>query len=137
MLLQHIMFGWACLALFFVLVAIGSLFARRVAGKQTKEIAIAIFDFSAGQAEGRQMQRVLTEALSGAATDAEFERRFKAAICAATGLEVEDSWAWLGRSLMEYRQANEFDPSPRQLAERFLADIPRRYKFKEITPNLT
>jgi len=32
---------------------------------------------------------------------------------------------------MEYRQTAEFAPSSRTLAERFLPDIPRRYKLKE------
>ena len=129
------MFGWACLALLIVLTAMGGLFTRKGAGKDTKETPKALFDFSAGQVEGRQMQKVLREALAGTTTDAEFEQRFKAAINAATGLEAEETWGWLGRSLMEYRRANEFDPSPRQLPERFLTDIPRRYKLKETAPN--
>ena len=32
---------------------------------------------------------------------------------------------------MEYRQVGEFEPSSRILAERFLSDIPHRYKLKQ------
>ena len=129
-MLQNIMFWWACLALLITIMAMGGLLTRKGVGKNTGETPKPFLDFSAGQLEGREMQNVLTKALSGARTDAEFEQQFRAAIEAATGLEAETSWAWLGRFLMEYRQANEFEASPLQLAERFLADIPRRYDLK-------
>ncbi len=132
MLLQNIMFWWACLALLITIVAMGGILTRKGVDKDTGETPKAFLDFSAGQLEGREMQNVLTKALSGARTDAEFEQQFKAAIEAATGLEAETSWAWLGRFLMEYRRANEFESSPRQLARRFLADVPRRYNLKDI-----
>ena len=132
MLLQNIMFCWACLALLAALVAVGGLLTRKGVDKDTGQTAKALFDFSAGQLEGRQMQKVLSDALSGAGTDAEFEQNYKVAIEAVTGLEAETFWAWLGPFLMEYRQANEFVASPRQLAGRFLADIPRRYNLKDI-----
>ena len=131
MLLQNIMFWWACLALLAIIVAMGGLLSRKSAQKGVEDTPKAFFDFSAEQLEGREMQKVLTDALSGAGTDAEFEQQFKAAIEAATGLEAETSWAWMGRFLMEYRRASEFEASPRQLAERFLADIPRRYNLKD------
>lgn len=131
MLLQNIMFWWACLALLITIVAMGGVLTRKGVDKNTSEPPKPLLDFSAGQLEGREMQNVLTKALSGARTDAEFEQQYKAAVEAATGLEAETSWAWLGRFLMEYRQANEFEASPLQLAERFLADIPHRYNLKD------
>lgn len=131
MLLQNIMFWWACIALLITIVAMGGVLTRKGVDKNTGETPKPLLDFSAGQLEGREMQNVLTKALSGARTDAEFEQQYKAAVEAATGLEAETSWAWLGRFLMEYRQANEFEASPLQLAERFLADIPHRYNLKD------
>ena len=134
MLLQNIMFWWACLALLIAIVATGGLLTRKGVDKDTGQTPKSFFDFSAGQLEGREMQKVLFDALSGAGTDAEFEQHYKVAIEAVTGLEAETSWAWLGPFLMEYRQANEFEASPRQLAARFLADIPRRYNLKDVPP---
>ena len=75
MLLQNIMFCWACLALFAALVAVGGLLTRKGIDKDTGQTAKALFDFSAGQLEGRQMQKVLSDALSGGGTDAEFEQQ--------------------------------------------------------------
>ncbi len=83
------------------------------------------------------MQRVLTSALLSSETDADFERAFRNGITPATGLEAELSWAWLERTLMEYRRGSEFEPSPRKMAERFLADIPRRYYLKAAAPEQT
>ena len=134
MLLQNIMFWWACLALLIAIVAMGGLLTRKGVDKDTGQTPKSFLDFSAGQLEGREMQKVLSDALSGAGTDAEFEQHYKVAIEVVTGLEAETSWAWLGRFLMEYRQANEFEASPRQLAARFLADIPRRYNLKDVSP---
>ena len=135
MLLHNIMFGWAILVFLIAIATLAGLLTHKskiVAS--TQEPPKTIFDFSAGQVEGRQMQKVLTEALSGSATDAEFEKNFRAAIQSETGLDAETSWAWLGRFLMEYRQGSEFEASPRRLAERFLADIPRRYQLKDVPP---
>ena len=134
MLLHNIMFGWAILAFLIVIAALAGLLTHKSKGEATQEPPKAIFDFSAGQVEGRQMQKVLTEALAGSATDAEFENNFRAVIQSETGLDAETSWAWLGRFLMEYRQGSEFEASPRKLAERFLADIPRRYQLKDVPP---
>lgn len=125
-----IMFCWGILALLVVIAATVGLFTHKGTSKSTQEPTKALFDFSAGQEEGKQMQRVLTASLSESETDNEFERAFKRAVGITTGRDEETAWAWLGRFLMEYRQANEFEPSPRRLAERFLQDIPRRYKLK-------
>ncbi len=88
-------------------------------------------DFSANQEEGRQMQARLAEALAGSATDAEFEQKFRDALDSVTKSENEMAWAWLERSVAEYRRGAEFEPSARILAARFLADIPRRYRLKD------
>ncbi len=90
----------------------------------------ALLDFSANQEEGRQMQARLAEALAGSATDAEFEQKFRDTLDLVTGSEDEMAWVWLERSVAEYRQGNEFEPSSRMLAARFVADIPRRYRLK-------
>ena len=102
MLLQNIMFWWACLALLIAILAMGGLLTRKVVDKDTGQTSKSFLDFSAEQLEGREMQKVLSDALSEAGTDAEFEQHYKVAIEAVTGLEAETSWAWLGRFLMEY-----------------------------------
>jgi len=73
MLLHNVMLGRAILALLLAIAAGIAVVTRRHAGEGAEEPPKAIFDFSAGQVEGRQMQEVLTEALSRSATDAEFE----------------------------------------------------------------
>lgn len=135
MLLHTVMFCWALLALVIVAACVFGLLTHR--GPQRKgeeapeEAPKALFDFSGGREEGRRMRTALGEALAASDTDDEFERRFKLVVHSATGIDTELTWAWLGRSLMEYRQADEFAPSSRVLAERFLRDIPRRYKLEE------
>ena len=77
------------------------------------------------------MQALLTEVLADSQTDAEFEKNYKKASQAVNGLDAEMAWAWLCRTLMDYRKANEFETGTRDLAERLLEDIPRRYQFKD------
>jgi hypothetical protein len=141
MLLNTVMLYWAILALVIVAACFLGLLTHR--GPQTEgeeapggeapggEAPRPLFDFSGGRDEGRRMQKALGEALAESDTDAEFERRFKLVVRASTGIDTELTWAWLGRSLMEYRRADEFAPSSRALAARFLRDIPRRYHLEE------
>ena len=133
MLFQTVMFYWAILAFVIVAACFYGLLTHQgpVQDQAAAETPKALFDFSGGRDEGRQMQNALAEALAASQTDAEFERRFRLVILSATGVDIELTWAWLGRSLMEYRRAGEFDPSSRVLAERFLRDIPRRYQLEE------
>jgi len=130
MFLSEIMQVWGIVVLLLSGAAFALLLTRRREADGTRPPRRALLDFSANQEEGRQMQARLSEALAGAATDAEFEQKFRDALDSVTGSEDEMAWAWLERSLAEYRQGNEFEPSARMLAERFLADIPRRYRLK-------
>lgn len=122
--------GWAVMALLLSGAAFVLLLTRKREADGTRPLRRALLDFSANQEEGRQMQARLTEALAGSATDAEFEQKFRDALDLVTGSEDEMAWAWLERSLAEYRRGNEFEPSARMLAARLLADIPRRYRLK-------
>jgi len=135
MLFQTVMFYWALLALVIVAACFFGLLTHKAPPGETEEAPEeapkAIFDFSGGREEGRRMQKALGEALAESDTDDEFERRFKLVVRSSTGIDTELTWAWLGRSLMEYRRADEFAPSSRALAERFLRDIPRRYTLEE------
>ena len=134
-MLNTVMFYWALLALVIVAACFLGLLTHRGPQRETEEAPEearkAVFDFSGGREEGRRMQKALAESLAESHTDDEFERRFKVVVHSATGLDTELTWAWLGRSLMEYRRADEFAPSSRALAERFLRDIPRRYALGE------
>ena len=134
MLFQTVMFYWALLALVIVAACFFGLMTHKASPGETEEAPEeapkAIFDFSGGREEGRRMQKALGEALAESHTDEEFERRFKLVVRSATGLDTELTWTGLRRSLMEYRRADEFAPSPRALAGRFLNDIPRRYKLE-------
>lgn len=140
MLLNTVMLSWAILALVIVVACFLGLLTHQGSQKDEeapeRETPRALFDFSGGRDEGRRMREALREALAASATDDEFERRFKLVVRASAGIDTELTWAWLGRSLMEYRRADEFTPSSRILAERFLSDIPRRYHLEEepVTP---
>ena len=128
MLLHMIMFCWALLGFSAITATVVSLLTHKEAHKTQQPSSW--LDFSEGQVEGERMQQILTKALYETVTDLEFERKFRAEVQGMTGLDTEVSWAWLGRVLMEYRQGSEFDASSRRLAERFLADVPRRYSLK-------
>lgn len=126
MALSTIMFCWAVIALLLGLACVWVVLTKR----RTEVPFLALNDFSEGREEGRRMQALLRDALSGTETDGEFEARFRQSDVRDGG-ESEWTWAWLGRFLMEYRRADEFGPSSRTLATRFLEDIPRRYRLQE------
>jgi|GEM_PF-2013748 len=137
MLLRTVMFYWALLALAIVAACVLGLLTHRGPQGEKEEVEHTpkpLFDFSGGRDEGRRMQKALGEALADSQTDGDFEHRFKLVVRSSTGLDTELTWAWLGRSLMEYRRADEFAPSSRILAERFLRDIPRRYALDAEPP---
>jgi len=136
MALHTVMFYWSLLALVIVAACFIGLLTHGGPQKEEEGVAEApkaLFDFSGGRDEGRRMQAALREALAASHTDDEFERRFKLVVRSATGLDTELTWTLLGRSLMEYRRADEFAPASRLLAERFLHDIPRRYQLEAET----
>ena len=127
---QAIMQVWGVVFLLLSGAAFALLLTRKREAAGTRPPRRALLDFSANQEEGRQMQARLAEALAVSATDTEFEQKFRDALDLVTGSENEKAWVWLERSLAEYRQGNQFEPSSRVLAARFLADIPRRYRLK-------
>ena len=124
------MFYWALLALIIVAACLCGLWTHRGPPGETDESPKALFDFSGGREEGRQMQKALGKALAESETDDEFERRFHLIFRSSGGTDMVLTWAGLGHSLMEYRRAGEFTPSSRALAERLLRDIPRRYRLE-------
>ena len=138
MALHTVMFYWSLLALALVAACFIALLTRGgpLREEETAEAPKALFDFSGGREEGRRMRAALQEALAASSTDEEFERHFRLVVRSATGLDTELTWTLLGRSLMEYRRAGEFAPASRLLAERFLHDIPRRYRLgaETVTP---
>ena len=127
---QAIMQVWGVVFLLLSGAALALLLIGKREAAGTRPPRRALLDFSANQEEGRQMQARLAEALAGSTTDAEFEKKFRDALDSVTGSKDEMAWVWLERSLAEYRQGNQLEPSARMLATRFLADIPRRYRLK-------
>ena len=131
MLLSHVMGVWGLFAAALALYCIVIVVRPRPRLGTGKPVRKSLLDFSASQEEGRQVQALLKEALAEAQTDREFEHRYKSLTKAATGLEAEMGWAWMNRTLMDYRRAGEYTPSSLLLARRYLDDIPRRYKLNE------
>lgn len=126
-----VMFLWSTIFVAVVIVFIYSTFSRKNINEEGNVPSKSIFDFSTSQQEEEQLKRTLTEAIASSKTENDFQFQFKSLTKASTGLDGELAWAWLNRSLVEYRRADDFDVDLRVLAERFVKDITTRYGLGE------
>ena len=90
-----------------------------------------LFDFSRGQDEGRQWERMLRTALAETVTDDEFMAAMRRLITDKEPHRTDVRWAFFLMRLGEYARTQTSDR--RVAAERMLAALPRLYGYRPST----